>query len=187
MQLLTKKDRHILQPFEPIIASTLQLEAWLQPLSKRRIQIQLKLHDEQDHVSWPQHHGSQIRAENLEKSTCFEIFIQQLEHANYVNVQLTPSGLWNAYRFDQYQYPKQVPPRHELRLTIEQLLIERHRISFVLNLAQLYPRRSLLKIGLSAILAHRHDLHSDWGLQHSGAFADPHRAADWGIRLTLLD
>ena len=187
MHMLTEQDRYLLQPFEPIIASNLQIEAWVEPLNKRRVQIQLKLRDEQHQVTWPPHHGSQTRAEYLEKSTCFEIFIQQADHANYVNVQLTPSGLWNAYRFDQYRQPKQVPPRHEQHIRIEQLLIEHHRISLVLDLAQLYPRRSRIHVGLAAILAHRQDLHTDWSLQHSAASADPHCAEDWRIQLSLLD
>ena len=187
MHMLTEQDRYRLQPFEPIIASNLQIEAWVERLNKRRVQIQLKLRDEQHQVTWPPHHGSQTRAEYLEKSTCFEIFIQQADHANYVNVQLTPSGLWNAYRFDQYRQPKQVPPRHEQHIRIEQLLIEHHRISLVLDLAQLYPRRSRIHIGLAAILAHRQDLHTDWSLQHSAASADPHCAEDWRTQLSLLD
>lgn len=187
MHLLTQKDRHVLQSFEPIIASNLQLEAWVEPLGKRRLKIKFRLHDEQHQVTWPQHHGGQTRADDLAKSTCFEIFIQKVDHANYVNVQVTPRGLWNAYRFDHYRQPKQVPAPHEQHLNIEHLLIEHHRIELVLDLAQLYPSNSLIKVGLSAILAHPNELHSDWGLQHSGTYADPHLATDWCIQLSLLD
>lgn len=187
MHLLTSRNRYQLQSFEPIIASNLQIDAWIEPLSRRRVQIEFKLHDEHHHVTWSRHHGGQIRADDLEKSTCFEIFIQQVDHANYVNIQVTPRRLWNAYRFDQYRQPKLVPPCHEQHLSIEQLLIEHHHIKMILDLSKLYRHNTLIKIGLYAILAHQHDLHSDWSLQHSGAYADSHQAADWQIQLSLLD
>lgn len=187
MSLFTQQNRQILQPFEPIIASALALDAWAQPLNKRRLQVEFRLHDEQQHVLWPQHSSGMTRADFLEKSTCFELFLQQVDHPNYVNVQITPRGLWNAYRFSQYRQPKQIPPLHEQHLTLEQLHIEHHRLALVLDLAKLYPRGSMIRLGLSALLAHPHALHSDWSLQHSGESADSHQAADWCLQFALLN
>jgi len=187
MQLFTQQNRHMLYPFEPIIASNLSLDGWAAPLSRRRVQIEFRLHDEQQQVAWPYHHGGQTRTDTLNGSSYFEVFLQHAHHPHYVNVQITPQGLWNAYRFDHYRHPKHIPPLHEQHIGLEHLQIEHHRIQLVLDLARLYPRDSVLRVGLAAVLVHPHDLRSIWSLQHSGDYADSHQASDWRIQFSLLD
>lgn len=47
--------------------------------------------------------------QELWKSTCFEAFIKAQDGEGYHEINLSPPGQWNAYRFDRYREP--LPPR----------------------------------------------------------------------------
>lgn len=43
------------------------------------------------------------RADELWCSTCFEIFIGRQSSQEYIEVNVSPSGAWNSYRFSSYR------------------------------------------------------------------------------------
>ena len=53
-------------------------------------------------VKWPDYKGLH-RADELWRSTCFELFISRPSETAYVEINLAPGGGWNTYRFDDYR------------------------------------------------------------------------------------
>lgn len=59
-------------------------------------------HSAGDKVIWPEYKHEE-RADNLWRSTCLEIFLGQPGAAGYLEINLSPSGAWNAYSFTNYR------------------------------------------------------------------------------------
>src|SRR6185437_9407616 len=67
------------------------------------------------------------RADGLWRHTCFEAFVRVPGAEAYVELNLSPSGEWAAYRFDAYRQgmaPLEIPaPRIALRETDDDLVL----------------------------------------------------------------
>ncbi|MBL6689703.1 MAG: DOMON-like domain-containing protein [Pseudomonadales bacterium] len=53
-------------------------------------------------VIWPEYTHDR-RGDNLWRSTCLEIFLGQPGASGYLEINLSPSGAWNAYSFTSYR------------------------------------------------------------------------------------
>ena len=51
---------------------------------------------------WPSY-SKLIRGDRLWLSTCFELFLGTEDESQYIELNVTPSGAWNCYHFDQYR------------------------------------------------------------------------------------
>jgi len=117
-----------------------------------------------------------VRADNLWRSTCCEIFCQDAGQSAYHEINLSPSSRWAFYKFDQYRGAMQrpdvkIPPR---------ISMERHDGGIILR-AQLDP--SLISsldndgdvhVGLSAIVEGISGDKTYWALRHPPGPPDFH-------------
>lgn len=53
-------------------------------------------------VLWPQF-TQQRREDELWRTTCLELFIGKMGEASYVELNVSPTGGWNAYQFNTYR------------------------------------------------------------------------------------
>jgi len=82
------------------------------PLQVRGVRVELERNgsetclryavDGADAVVWPAH-AVPKRADELWKTTCFELFLKPGEGADYFEFNFSPSGRWAAYAFDAYR------------------------------------------------------------------------------------
>jgi hypothetical protein len=64
-----------------------------------RLWLRFYVECDPDLLSWPPERDG--RADNLWKTTCFEVFIQTTD--GYVEFNISPSGQWASYAFDDYR------------------------------------------------------------------------------------
>jgi hypothetical protein len=114
------------------------------------------------------------RRHELWKGTCFECFIQPDGSTAYWELNLSPTGHWNLYRFEKYRQgmreePALVEMKIEVKSDSKRLDL---RAELDLNALGVGPVPS--RIGLSAVLAPLSGALEYWALAHPGAKPDFH-------------
>jgi hypothetical protein len=130
--------------------------------------------------------ASPLRTDGLWEHTCFEAFLAPAGGEAYWEVNLSPSGDWNAYRFDRHRQGM----RTEVRAPDPLVALERATCGTLtlraeLDLSPLPELASApLDVGLAAVLEARDGTRLYWALEH-GARARPdfHRRESFALRL----
>lgn len=115
------------------------------------------------------------RKDGLWKSTCFEAFLCPGPGPEYVELNFSPSGAWNAYRFDSYRKGmtrvKVAPPRMTVR-----------RTKTAYALAASIPLQAS-RIGLTSVLALQDGATTYWSLLHPAPKPDFHDPRGWALTI----
>jgi hypothetical protein len=125
------------------------------------------------------------RADRLWEHTCFEAFLAPADAAAYWEVNLSPAGDWNVYRFDRYREGM----RAETRASALSARLERASCgTLTLHAAlDLVPFDELnvppLDVGLAAVLETGDGALSHWAARHAGERPDFHRRDTFVVRL----
>ncbi len=123
------------------------------------------------------------RRDGLWQATCFELFWRQKDNTRYWELNLSPSGEWNAYAFSDYRagmrQEELLPPPRLQRQGDSGLL----SLTAELDLTGVGLASGALRLGISAVLAHADGQHSYWALAHPGRQPDFH--APQGFLLSL--
>ena len=129
--------------------------------------------------------GEAVRTDGLWRRTCFEAFLRAPGAESYVELNLSPSGAWAAYRFEGYRAGMadagplatpgievmHTPAGFDLSATVD--------LSGLAELAAAGPWR----LGLSAVIEAGADGLSYWALAHPPGAADFHHAAGFVVEL----
>ena len=119
------------------------------------------------------------RADELWRTTCFELYLQPADDTGYVEFNFSPSQRWAAYDFEDYragmrERPLAAEPVGELTQG-ERLL----GLDVLLDTTQLPPRP--WSIGLSAILEEADGTISYWALAHGAGKPDFHHPEGFAL------
>jgi hypothetical protein len=116
-----------------------------------------------------------VRADELWRHTCFELFLREADRNNYYEFNFAPSLQWAAYRFDSYRQGMQaleIPaPRIEIRQDAA-----RFELQAELKLASLPEADSLAdwRLALSAVVEETNGGVSYFALAHAPGKPDFH-------------
>lgn len=127
-------------------------------------------------LTWPEEVSDPGRRDELWKTTCFEMFVGSSVEKEYFEINLSPSGHWNLYHFDDYRTtpwahePAQVSIRSKEGQWLE-AEIACDAITALLT--------SNGKIGVTAVLDWGPQKIEYWAMLHSGGQPDFHRRSDW--------
>lgn len=125
-----------------------------------------------------------LRADGLWRHTCFEAFLRVAGAGPYVELNLSPSGQWAAYRFEAYRQgmaPLPIPPpRIAWRATDEGF--ELTALADLAAVEDLEPDAPW-RLALSAVVEETDSRFAYWALAHGPGKADFH--ADAGFALSL--
>ncbi len=115
------------------------------------------------------------RADELWRTTCFELYVQGEDTTGYAEFNFSPSQRWAAYSFTDYREGmRELPMGHEPVCEISEG--ERFFVMDVkLSAATLPPRP--WTVGLSAIIEEEGEVKSYWALAHSTGKPDFHHPA----------
>jgi hypothetical protein len=121
----------------------------------------------------------------LWQHTCFEAFIAIDGQAAYHEFNFAPSREWRAHAFRAYRDP--VPSTNELRSPIVAVNAADERLELdaliaLADLSAIHPR-SLLRLGLSAVIESRNGSLSYWALRHPPGRPDFHHADAFALCL----
>ncbi len=121
------------------------------------------------------------RADELWRQTCFELFLKPEREAAYFEFNLSPSGKWAAYAFDDYR-----AGMRDLALPVDpHIELERQGEAFVLEAdvdLSAIPCGKLLA-GISAVIEEVDGTKSYWALRHPAGAPDFHHADCFALEL----
>jgi len=133
-------------------------------------------------IQWPEASASNPRRDFLWEQTCFEIFIGVHGEDFYREINLSPSEAWQAYQFEEYRYPENMPPQATYDIELNQLKRTHYGLNVSLDLTEFMLIHKLkwadLYIGLSAVLQTSQG-EQYYAMQHSSPQADFHNKRDW--------
>lgn len=122
------------------------------------------------------------RADELWKTTCFELFFKPLSGDSYTELNLSPSERWNAYDFQSNREGMQQRPFPQE----PQCTLRRGTNMAIFDAA--IPVAGLpsvpCKVGFTAVLEEEGGLLSYWSMAHASEKPDFHDAACFAATLT---
>ena len=116
-----------------------------------------------------------LRRTGLWEETCLECFLAAKDAPRYWEVNLSPSGHWNVYRFSAYREGMQ----EESAFTSLPFRVDRGKDSFLLDvdlpLDGIISPKTPPEAGISAVIKLRSGQMTYWALSHPGQKPDFHR------------
>jgi len=141
----------------------------------RLLQVAFRLHGDLQAVAIPASAESPARRHRLWEKTCLECFISAEASNAYWEVNLSPAGHWNVYRFDDYRQGmreekavRKLTP--DIRRAPDLLCLE-----CMIDLGGLGLDRQPLVIGVAAVLRSSDGRNTYWAAVHPGSSPDFHR------------
>lgn len=172
-----------LVPFPGLAAPQIKISALTQ-LKEKELKIKYQLSGpELDQVLIQPKNESPLRKDGLWQKTCFEAFLSSLHSPAYWELNLSPSGDWNVYQFDDYR--KNQKSEHKIpALQVHTHLDLSHHIFELETSLNLSRLDSLLLtmpllLGLTAVIETQGGLLSYWALSHPSQKPDFHLRKGW--------
>jgi hypothetical protein len=126
-----------------------------------------------------------LRTDGLWRHTCFEAFVRLPGAEPYVELNLSPSGQWAAYRFDGYREgmaPLEIPPPQAAWHKTD----DGFELTALVDLAGVGDLASAAtwRLALSAVIEAAGGQTSYWALAHGPGKADFHAGAGFALALS---
>ncbi len=136
------------------------------------------------------------RQNGLWQTTCFECFLAVKGTTQYWEINLSPAGHWNVYRFSAYRQGMQP----ELAWSSLPVCVQRNvqsaapkpdrqpetetlQLDLELNLTAIVSPEQSLEIGISAVVQQQDGTITYWALNHPGPEADFHQRDSFTLDL----
>ena len=114
------------------------------------------------------------RCDGLWERTCFECFFGLRDTPIYWEVNLSPTGDWNVYHFDDYRQGWKPEPAIAALPTRRDAGAGGLQFSLELDVAPLVPADRPLEVGVTTVICTQTGQISYWALTHPAAEADFH-------------
>jgi hypothetical protein len=123
------------------------------------------------------------RQDRLWEETCLELFLGTTDSAEYWEVNLSPSGHWNVYRFDKYREGMREEPAFASLPFAVRIGPDALELSIELDGGKILPAGKDLAASVAAVIGATDGGKSHWALVHPASRPDFHRRE--GFALTL--
>jgi hypothetical protein len=148
-----------------------------------RLKLLYELKGALNKLAIPHSSGEPKRRDRLWQETCFELFLNINDSDTYWELNLSPSGDWNIYRFSAYREGMQ-----EEKAFINLPFMVKNgpeilRLVFELNTDRIIPPDRAINVAVSAVLKSIRGNTTYWALAHHGAKPDFHRRDGFLIEL----
>ncbi len=158
------------------------LVAAVEQISPYTLNVGYWLRDPNQLIEFPPMVAGHPRQDFLWEETCFEIFIGVKGEDYYREINLSPSEAWQAYQFEEYRYPEDMPPQAAYDIDLNQLKKTHYGLSVSVDLTEFMLSNKLkwadLFMGLTAVFKTSKGTHY-YAMQHSSPNADFHNKRDW--------
>ena len=127
------------------------------------------------------------RVKGLWENTCFELFFAVKDCDQYWEINLSPSGDWNVFRFEHYEEQRSIDNlREETSIASLPSMTQEKSGSLLLdcefNLDGIIREDQLLEIGISAVIKFRNGK-SYWALAHCDPKPNFHKRDSFNLNL----
>ncbi len=166
-----------LKPFEPI--SDLAISGRV-VRSHSSLTVEYTLTGAVDDLEVPPvTNASPSRRDQLWQHTCFEIFIGIPNSTRYWEVNVSPNGDWNVYRFDDYRQAMVAETGCQQVTSTWQSLTKGYYLTLELPTDDWLTADQSLEVGVSTVI--KADSVSHWALEHTGEEPDFHRRDSFSL------
>jgi hypothetical protein len=128
--------------------------------------------------------ASPTRQHELWQETCFEFFLGTPNSPQYWEVNLSPAGDWNVYRFESYRAGMEEEMAFESLPFSVQTRSNAFMLDLKLNLDSIVSEETKLHMAISTVIQTQNGEISYWALTHPGLEADFHRRDSFAISLS---
>jgi len=150
-------------------------------MDENKIRIHFKWKDPRSEVLLVSRGQSQ-RADELWKTTCFEAFVQPLNSKHYWELNLSSSGNWNVYKFEDYRLPQL--PKADLEAQLTRMLSADNEIDAEFRLP--LGGGQHFRCGLSAVVELKNAEKVYFATHHAGAKPDFHLSESFILKREFL-
>jgi hypothetical protein len=124
------------------------------------------------------------RQGNLWEATCFEFFLGTKNDKRYWEFNLSPSGHWNVYRFDNYRSGLKEETAFPTLPFDVQTESDALSVSLKLNLGSIVPTTQALEMAIATVVKQKNGELSYWALKHLGKEPDFHLRESFTLKLS---
>jgi hypothetical protein len=152
-------------------------------LHENALSIRYELRGRLNEVALPPQAAKPARRHGLWQETCFEFFLGLKDSPVYWEFNLSPSGHWNVYRFEDYRRGIQ----EEKAFTALPFRVRRHgdvlEVSLEVDLTLIVPPGRSLEAGVTAVVKLVNGEMTYRALAHPGPRPDFHRRDGFIVEL----
>ena len=141
------------------------------------------LHGRMEELVIPEPAATPVRKNGLWEETCFEVFLGVKDSPAYWEINLSPAGHWNIYRFADYRQGMREETALEPVLFSVQTRPHCLFGTLEIDLAKVLGADQPVELGFSAIIQHRDGKVTYWALSHLGPQPDFHRREGFTVRM----
>ena len=125
------------------------------------------------------------RKDRLWEETCLELFLGTADSGEYWELNLSPSGHWNVYRFDGFR--KGMREEEEVTSLPIDVRIgpDALELSMALEVGKILPAGATIEAGVAAVIRTIGGGKCHWALAHHGPRPDFHRREGFALTLPL--
>jgi hypothetical protein len=134
-------------------------------------------------VSIPAAADAPRRRDRLWGKTCLELFLGTADSGEYWELNLSPSGHWNAYRFTRYREGMREEPAFTSPPFAFQIGPETLELSMELDVGKIIRAEETIEAGVAAVIGTIDGGQSHWALVHPASRPDFHRRDGFGLIL----
>ncbi|HTH29271.1 MAG TPA: DOMON-like domain-containing protein [Sphingobium sp.] len=120
---------------------------------------------------------AQERADELWRTTCFELFLSRPGIEGYLELNFSPSSRWAAYGFERYRSGRKIMDRLEVSRLDIRVSPNTLELGVMVDISCIAPEKHSVtwQAGLSAIVETKDGEKSYWALAHGADKPDFHR------------
>ncbi|MDZ4872383.1 MAG: hypothetical protein CLLPBCKN_001771 [Chroococcidiopsis cubana SAG 39.79] len=148
-----------------------------------KLTIQYQILGQLAELAIPAVTNSPTRKDNLWQQTCLEFFLGIEGSPQYWEFNLSPSGNWNIYHFEDYRQGMQP----EVTFTSLPFVVHNRPnyllLNLELNLDKIVEIEQKIEIAIASVLQSQSGEMTYWALTHCGTQADFHQRDSFTIKL----
>jgi hypothetical protein len=111
------------------------------------------------------------RSHQLWQATCFEFFLGLTDSSRYWEFNLSPTGNWNIYCFDDYRQGMREETSFTRLPFSTELQSDLYHLNLVVDLAPIIPPQQSLDLAITAVVQEKDQEISYWALTHLHAYS----------------
>ncbi|WP_413568209.1 DOMON-like domain-containing protein [Bdellovibrio sp. HCB117] len=131
-----------------------------------------------ERILWPAPAVIESRQDELWKTTCLEAFLSSGNTAtdSYLEINCSPNGNWNAYKFSSYR--QGMVPAADVSVRLQERTGETQRVRFQIEIKGFNASEAVFH-GLTAVIEFTNGEKSYWSLKHADANPNFHDKEGW--------
>ncbi|KYG70228.1 hypothetical protein AZI85_13855 [Bdellovibrio bacteriovorus] len=154
------------------------VEAEVEAVSQDAHLLVFEIHGPVERILWPAPSVIESRQDELWKTTCLEAFLAKGNAPTdaYLEINCSPNGNWNAYKFSSYR--EGMTTAADVSVRLQERSGETQRVRFQIEIKGFDAAEATFH-GLTAVIEFADGEKSYWSLKHADANPNFHDKRGW--------